>query len=207
MIQFSWQYAVTNLIALAVEGAIAFRCRRFDERQLGPDSLPWIYHAGVWADILVLTPILGLIGPFVPFWGQKTIFICGVIGFLASWLMHRNWTNHCPIPDWINQPGEFSFSKGKITWPGKYHLLYAGVVISYLLGFFLLTPKDTPGYYQTVSVVMGLLGLFFPIAVMLPSGQYRESIERRFIIQADAIAQCLGFMALIVIATIIRLVL
>lgn len=131
---FSWLLFTLNVIAVLIGAFIAWDEKRLTHRQLGPVSLPYIWHAGMWADLLLISPIIGLIGPTISQWSPYTMTFWS-ISFMISLLCHHWWSKIQTIPGHIIAP-QSGQGWHNLTVGGWYHLGYMTNVLAYILLYY-----------------------------------------------------------------------
>ncbi len=52
-------------------------------------GLPFLWHGGMWGDVFIVSPVVAwIVGEFSNTWSWPSLLVCGLVGFMASRLMH-----------------------------------------------------------------------------------------------------------------------
>ena len=86
-------FALCNLVLCALDYGIAYRENRFTHEQLGPNSIPYVWHCGMWADWIIITAVAYLAYPYSKDWSSQTIIKCLLISGSISIIAHIAWAN------------------------------------------------------------------------------------------------------------------
>lgn len=138
MISFDFMTAAVNFILVGLGAVIANTDGRLTFEQMGPKSLPWIAHGGVWADLLILTPVIGLAMAKAGTWPAKGVIINLIVCIVVTILCHVMWAKAQPLPGHIVEP----INGGQVVMMGGYyHAVYMAVVMWIIVNYFTLTPS------------------------------------------------------------------
>ncbi len=144
--------AVVSILVVLVEGYLAYRNGMLAPSQAavtypGQHRLPFVCHGGMWSDVFIMTPLIGLIvGTCCGTWTFARVACMFVFGMLLSGGMHALYAN-APFPDSLAWQGT------GITPAGYVHLAYMGCAFGVLGLFYLCTPNPPPW----LVVLCGLL--------------------------------------------------
>jgi hypothetical protein len=163
--------ALFNLTLCALAYGIAYREDRMTRGQIGPSSIPYIYHGGVWADWTIVTAVCYLASPYLGCWSGEQVRNCMIASAVLSTIMHVTYCYVCPINGHLVDP-RYRIRLARLTWGGWLHALYFVYVLSVILLFYLYTP-GAPRLWASV-----LLTAFVPLAVWQP-GWYAAKIIHR----------------------------
>lgn len=162
------ELALCNIALCAIGCAIAYREGRLTHEQLGPDSIPYINHGGMWADWILVTAVAYLAWPYAKDWSTNQIVLCLSASLAVSIIAHLAWASMQTIPGHIIEPSGSDL--GKLPIGGWYHLFYMTVSLALVLLFYLCSPGAP---LLTVSV---LLTIFVVPAVLQP-GWYSAKVD------------------------------
>lgn len=159
--------ALLNLVLCALGYAIAYRENRLTHGQLGPDSIPYINHGGMWADAMLITIVAYLAWPYAKSWSTNEVVICLSASLAISMIAHVAWASMQTIPGHIIEPSGSDL--GKLPIGGWYHMFYMTVSLALVLLFYLCSPGAPR---LAVSILLSILVI---PAVMQP-GWYSAKI-------------------------------
>jgi hypothetical protein len=160
--------ALCNLALCAIALVIAYGEGRMTHGQLGPFSIPYIWHGGIWADWTVITAVCYIAGQYANRWTSHDILVCVTVSAVLSAIMHVAYCYVCPIAGHLVDP-RLGTGLARLTWGGWYHALYFVGVLSVILLFYLYTP-DAPRLAMSLA-----LTAFVPLAVWQP-GWYTAKV-------------------------------
>ncbi len=130
-------FALLNLALCAIGYAIAYREERWSHGQMGPRSLPYLKHGGMWADWFLLTPIAYIVqDSILQSWTPEKLTISFVSATVVSIIAHIFWAWLQPIPGHIVDPRQHRLPVG-----GYYHMAYTAIALGLILQFYLFTPE------------------------------------------------------------------
>lgn len=166
-ISFSIPAAFASILWVLVEGYLAHRNGMLTPAQMSAKSpgrrgLPFIAHGGMWGDVIIISPLVGLIvGTHGGDWTLVQIVIMFAIAMVLSGVMH--WTYvQTPFPD------SLAWKDEGITAAGWLHLIYMGAAFAVIGLLYFCTPSPSPvvvsltGFLLSIHVVIGthvLLGV------------------------------------------------
>lgn len=127
-------------------------------------GLPFVWHLGMWGDLLILSPLLGyMVGQYGHLWSGGNIVNAYVAATIASIGMHYTYTKSAmPEAHVINH---------SLTAAGYVHLVYMAGALAIIFLFYFATPHPEPRFaimasvLLTVHMIFGthvVLGLFAP---------------------------------------------
>lgn len=118
---------ILSAICIALEGYFSFRDCMFTPAQLrkkypGRRGLPFICHGGMWGDLVLITPLLGVIvNACAHAWTAGRVLFMGAVGLLLSAVMHMFYLE-IPFPD------SLAWKEGLLSRAGWFHYFFmAGV--------------------------------------------------------------------------------
>ena len=131
----------------------------------GRRGLPFIAHGGMWGDIFIISPLVGLIvGTYGGNWTLVQIVTMLIIAMMLSGVMH--WTYvQTPFPDSLAWKGE------GITTAGWLHVVYMGAAFAIIGLLYFCTPNPN----QALVLLTGLsLGVHVVVGTHIPLGVFNE---------------------------------
>lgn len=153
--------ALCNLALCAIALVIAYCEKKMTHEQMGLESIPYLWHGGIWADWLIITAVCYLASPYIGRWTGHDILVCMTVSVLLSAVIHMAYCYLQPIPGHIVNPHNGS-GLARLLAGGWFHALYFVLVLSIILLFYLYTP-GVPRLGMSI-----LLTLFVPLAVWQP---------------------------------------
>ncbi len=136
------------------------------------EYLPFIAHGGMWGDILIVSPLLGIVvARFGKQWSPGQIATMLVIGMVLSGIMHWQY-RQTPFPDSLAWKGApfYGFSLAGIM-----HFLYMGVVFAVIGLLYFHTPEASRAAIIAASIALGahvVCGNHIPLAVLNYGGLF-----------------------------------
>ncbi len=119
----------------------------------GIKGLPFIAHGGMWGDIFILSPLLGIIsGKYVSIWSAKKFFIALLLGILGSSIMHLFYIGSNIL--------EAHTQYGRLTRSGKIHFFYMALVLQMLILFYCFTPNPNPKLLWWTTILLSVHMVF-----------------------------------------------
>jgi len=162
------EFAILNACIVLFSGLVAYWEGRLTHKQLGEKSIPWLWHGGVWADLLLLTPVIYYISPFFQEWEMNQVVMYGLISIGVTAICHLLYAKTQPIAGHIVEPKGLGF--GKLPIGGWYHFAYATVILAVVALFYL-----QPGTEKPTMAVSILLTAYTLVSVIQP-GWYTHKI-------------------------------
>lgn len=162
--------AMENVFIVLVGGFIAYEEGRFNHTQLGPRSLPWLNHGGMYADLICITALCYFASPYLTESTSHPIVwyaVSAVCAFIISCLVHVAYYYIQPIPGHIIDPRYYGWAR--LGWGGWYHVFYFWWALTIILLFFLASP-GAPRLGACIA-----LTLFVPLAIWQP-GWYNAKV-------------------------------
>jgi hypothetical protein len=168
--EVSFLPVMAAVLVVFYEGVLSFSDQTFwpgqDKNKL--IKLPFVYHGGVWGDLLILPYLFGIWVPqmSVPWWLWIGFF---PVAFVITWYCHKTWWRMCE-----KQPGfmypDRSESRGdpeRWHWdlPGAawVHFIYmVGAVM--MIGGHIYSPMPAEIVWRTCWLML----VFVPVAVIAP---------------------------------------
>ncbi|MCX6786577.1 MAG: hypothetical protein NTU85_02035 [Candidatus Kaiserbacteria bacterium] len=128
---FGWLIALETEVALM--GLFAWSGNLFTEKQMlkhhGPQGLVFIYHGGIWGDVIIISPLVAAIVECCGSeWLLRQKITALIVGFVASVAMHQMYTK-IPWPDALMN------TKAWII-----HMLYTALAIAAFFLYFIWAP-------------------------------------------------------------------
>ena len=119
-----------------------------------PQGLPFLWHGGMWGDLFIITPILGIIvALYASQWSLLQVSILMGVGMVMSIGMHVIYLQ-TPFPDCLAW-------KGGMSPAGVLHIPYMGGALG-VIGLFLFCTRGVPnwnlvaiGIALTVHIAIG----------------------------------------------------
>lgn len=170
MISISVPTVLASTLWVFVEGFLAYRNGMLTPAQMlakypGRRGLPFIAHGGMWGDIVIISPLAGIIvGTYSDNWTLVQIVTMLAIGMMLSCAMH--WTYvQTPFPDSLAWKGE------GITAAGWFHVFYMGAAFAIIGLLYFYTPSpDSP----LVLLTGTLLSMHVVVGTHIPLGVFNE---------------------------------
>ncbi|MDE1919210.1 MAG: hypothetical protein KGH56_00770 [Patescibacteria group bacterium] len=151
-ILISWPTLVVLEAMVVLQGLLAYRDGFFFPSQMlerTKAGLSFIEHAGMWADLIVLSPLLAIIVAYRgEEWSLADIMIAGVFGLAVSVGMHEQY-KQIPWP-------EAHVQNGGLTLVGWIHVVYMAVAVG-KLGLYFLSGEYTSYMWWVSLVVVGIV--------------------------------------------------
>lgn len=151
----------------------------YDDAWLTPKDVRWhnekgwalIQHAGVWGNIIVISPMTAWIVaeyslPYISWHGFNFLLAAVAITLLAAWRYRKMGED---------QPEAFTYS-GKTTLAGKYHWVFTGANL-WILSMFLLAPVSPTPSPDILNDVALVLSLFFVAGIIKISPRWMLTRE------------------------------
>ncbi|MFA6410439.1 MAG: hypothetical protein WCW26_02570 [Candidatus Buchananbacteria bacterium] len=165
--------AILNVIVVLFSGAIAYWEGRLTHKQLGKKSIPWWCHGGVWADLLLLTPVIYYLAPLGKEWPIFSILYYGATSIIVTAACHVVYALTQPIPGHVVEPT--SSGLGKFPFGGCWHFGYATIILALILLFYLQpSAMDKPALQVSI-----LLTAYTPLAVIQPGWYIHKIVEEK----------------------------
>lgn len=165
--------AFVSVLWVLMEGCLAYRNGMLTPAQMSakyPDwrGLPFIAHGGMWGDIFIISPLVGLIvGMYGGSWTLVQIVTMLGIGVALSGVMH--WTYiQTPFPDSLAWKGE------GITAAGWLHVIYMGVAFAIIGLLYFCTPSPN---LPLVLLTGLLLGVHVVVGTHVLLGALNECVQ------------------------------
>lgn len=162
--------AFVSVLCVLMEGCLAYRNGMLTPAQMSakyPDwrGLPFITHGGMWGDVFIISPLVGLIvGTYGGGWTLVQIVTMLGIAMALSGVMH--WTYvQTPFPDSLAWKGE------GITAAGWLHVIYMGVAFAIIGLLYFCTPSPNPPLVLLTGL---LLSIHVIIGTHIPLGVFNE---------------------------------
>ncbi|NUM25484.1 MAG: hypothetical protein HUU49_02535 [Candidatus Buchananbacteria bacterium] len=127
-------FVLFNIALVLVGAAIAGLEGRLSHRQLGSKSIPWLAHGGMWADLVLISTMAYFIGPQLSDVSPRMFVFAGVVGILASIVMHLAYVQWADLSGHIVEPSNQGLNK--LTAGGWYHLAYMALVITAIVAYY-----------------------------------------------------------------------
>lgn len=159
-----------SVLWVLAEGWLAHRNGMLTPTQMfakypGQRGLPFMNHGGMWGDILIISPLVGLIvGTYGDTWTPVQIVTMLIIAMILSGVMH--WTYvQTPFPDSLAWKGE------GITAAGWLHVIYMGAAFAIIGLLYFCTPSPN----RTLVLLTGvLLSAHVVVGTHIPLGIFNE---------------------------------
>jgi hypothetical protein len=166
---------------VGLQAWLAYRDHFFTVRQMCEekglhDGLPFIWHFGMWGDVLFISPLLAVI--FVRFCRQWTLIDwvwTGLAGLAASAFLH-NIYRRTTIP-------ESHAYNGYQTPAGMLHMLYMSLGFNILLLFYFRSKEIGSTFLVTVSALLSvhiLVGSHMLLGVLRPEWYSGRPLQSGF---------------------------
>ena len=115
-----------------------------------PHGLPFLMHGAMWSDLILLSPLFGVITGFhAENWSPSSWLVAVLFGIAVSLLIHYL------VFLKGSMPGSHGYN-GKLTATGWVHVCYMALALAMLSLFYFATPGVDSGMAFVVSVVLGL---------------------------------------------------
>jgi hypothetical protein len=131
-------------------------------------GLPFLWHFGMWGDILLISPLSALIVAYYSKqWTPASLALSGVLGLAISGVMHWMYT--------FSAMPEAHIQAHQLTRAGMVHLIYMALTLTIFLQLFLFTPHITARALGVISalvflhvlagmhIVLGILAILTPL--------------------------------------------
>lgn len=161
--------ATVSVCAVLLQGYLAWSDRILTHKQLcekgGYYGLPFIWHFGMWGDVLLLSPLLAVIvGQYASTWSVQRMGYAAGLGILASVSMHIFWVRSAYLGGGLNEAHihyeDFGFSDDvRLSVVGWVHLLYMAGVVAIIALLYIWTPQAI-GLMLTTSILMTVHMIF-----------------------------------------------
>jgi len=133
-------------------------------------GLPFIAHGGMWGDLLIVTPIAGMMVYYHgEQWTLLQIIICSIGGVVASGLMHQLYLSSA-FP-------EAHIKNHKLTEAGMVHVVYMAGMLSIMFLFYFCTGHVSPSLVITSSILLTIhimFGNHIPLGLWRPTWYGRK---------------------------------
>lgn len=163
----SYLWLVVNFGLVLVGAVIASSEDRFNRWQMGGHAIPWTAHGGSWADLIIVSLIMGLAMPYWRQWQQEAILTYGIISLVIGLICHIAWSVMQPIPGHIVDPRLSSYLKLPVS--GWYHFAYMTFTLAVILLFYLATP-------HAPRLAVSILLTIFVVPAILQPGWYVSKV-------------------------------
>ena len=120
-----------------------------------PVHLPFSAHGGMWGDIFIISPLLGVVvATHGKEWRSDQIATTLVIGMVLSGIMHWQY-RQTPFPDSLAWRGAsfFGFSVA-----GMMHFIYMGAAFALIGLLYFSTPEGSRSFIIAASIALGAHG-------------------------------------------------
>lgn len=112
-------------------------------------SFSGISHVALWADIILLPWLAGIIYTYHSQWSTKSVAIAFIVGLLISIQMHALWVK--------TQPSDHNLvAKRKLTTAGHIHLIFMAGYLCLTMLFYFFTDDIKHQHLQWITVLLGL---------------------------------------------------
>ena len=109
-----------------------------------PQGLPFADHAGMWGDLLIVSPIIAFIAAqYSSDWSLRDYVMAGVSALVTTAIMHLLYTK-------IDFP-ESHTQNGRLTKAGWIHFAYMAFVLEYLILFYFHTQGVSLHVFYIIS--------------------------------------------------------
>ncbi len=174
----SWLAFVLSIVMTVVEGAIAYREKAFNRKQLGPRiqacrhrGQAFIEHGGMWGDVLFLSFVIGIATTYCDQWSGKQVLILSAITLIINIAMHTWWAKaQVKIPGHIVR-------NGNITISGLINFAYLQMTLTLVLLFYFCSIKVELIHAWVVTT---LLTVFMPCALIQPGWMHNNHHFNKF---------------------------
>ena len=112
-------------------------------------GLPFIAHGGMWADLLIVSPLTAVIvSSFYSEWSQSQWVVALALGFAVSTILHYIYTK-------IEIPESHVYG-GSLTPAGWVHWAYMSVIVTVFVLLYFFTPSLSYIFFVIASVLLCL---------------------------------------------------
>jgi hypothetical protein len=153
MIGLGIAVSIISFVWVLAEAVMAWRDGMFTARQMEQKyrnhfvGLPFVWHFGMWGDLFIITPILGLIvARYGDQWSAAQVLHMGGVGILLSAAMHFIYTL-TPFPDSLAWRKEMSPA-------GWMHLVYQGSAFAVIGLLYFCTESVSPQFLVAASAAL-----------------------------------------------------
>lgn len=145
---------VGSIFFVLLSAYLAHKDRFLTVRQMQakgfPQGLPFLMHGAMWSDLILLSPLFGLIaGLYLEEWSSAALLITFVLGTIISLLLHYL------VFLKGSMPGSHGYN-GKLSPTGWVHVLYTALALALLFLFYFFTPGIEKGVAVLVSAAVAL---------------------------------------------------
>jgi len=119
------------------------------------DGFPFLKHTGMWSDLLLITPALGIMCLYAKQWSSGAIMKKLLIAVGVSLVLHMAWSSMTTVQEHILGPGM------TFTASGLVHAFYLAAALSIVLLFYMNTESVQP---RDAWIVTILLMVHIPLA-------------------------------------------
>jgi hypothetical protein len=144
---------VETEILIFIGAWFAYRDRFLTVKQMlakgVPQGMPYVWQFGIWGDIILISPLLGLIVAWYGGqWSPVEVSVACGIGFLVSAGMHYQYINHP-----IQIPTSLVYGQ-RLTLAGWEHFVYMAEALAVLILFYFATSRLSPWLVIITSSVL-----------------------------------------------------
>lgn len=159
---------------------------KFLPSQMGKIGLPGIANGSIWANLILISMVLYIVGPYTDFWSNESIFYALIGGMLVSWLLYFYVYQHGKYDDGLAHP---------LSLAGVLFFTYGGVMYAAITLFYLRSSADWSDilkigvllFFYVLIANHAVLKLFDDLRTSLrcPDFFREESSPKQFIIWGE----------------------
>lgn len=144
MARWSALITIIVMVLMLMEGT-------FLPSQMGKIALPGIGNGSLWANLVLMSATLYLIGPYTEHWTAQDVAVGLILGMVVSWLLFFFVYQNGKYDDGLSHP---------LSLAGVLFFIYGGAVYAAIGLFYLRSNVE----WRDVVLVGVLLALYIPIA-------------------------------------------
>ena len=143
--------SAVSLLFVLVIGWLSYRDKFFSVKQMTDRGisagLPFAVHHGMWGDLFIITPLVGLIINLHS-WSAYQIVSSLVFGVIISAIMHKSYT--------LAARREALVDEGRLTIAGKVHAVYMALALGVFSLFYIYTPAPPHSLLILTSLLLAI---------------------------------------------------
>lgn len=143
--------SAVSLLFVLVMGWLSYRDKFFSVKQMTdrgiPAGLPFAVHHGMWGDLFIITPLVGLIINSHQ-WSVTQMVSALLFGIIVSAVMHKSYT--------LAAKHEALTENGKLTAAGQVHAVYMALALGVFSLFYIYTPAPSHSLLVLTSVLLAI---------------------------------------------------